>query len=428
MSLVNQEQSKRLLSVHGWSGTELGAVLYVVILTGTIVVFASEIGRWSAGGAPTVSAFDRPVDATLRALAADVDPTHMDEMFLYAESSVNLIVNIHAHRADEETGAIVEEGTIFTLDPKDFSVIDRYDGVLADSPVKEDNAFGDFLVSVHVNLYAPFPYGLYATGLLGFVMLIAVISGIILHKHIIKDLFVRPRWSSLLLNRRDRHILAGSWSLPFGFLLAFTGTFYSFATSIGLPVVAMTAFGGDQEAVIEAIVASPMEPDETPMPMADIDAMIALSTENARGVLPLSMSVSHWGRADAYVSFFHEADAASLTGAPHALKGATGEYLGPRPLIGSEPSAASSVAGLNLFSGSICVNQKNHPDCWHMKTLSPKPSSNLFGVLNGVVSLSRGASSGQSDETKEVEFLPKENFLNTSTMCLIEVFQNLQDI
>lgn len=344
MSVVNQAQSKRLVAVHGWSGTILGLLLYVVVLTGAVAVFASEIGEWSAGGRPSASALERPVDARLKELASEVDPAYLDEVVAFSNSGGELVVFFHTHevRADGTPGDV---GVRFYLDPETLEVVRRYEGFSSEMPADPAGALDDFIVDLHVNLYAPHPWGLYATGILGFVMLIAAISGILLHKHVIKDLFVAPRNSSRLLFRKDRHVLAGSWGLPFGFLLAFTGAFFSFAGALGLPVVAMVAFGGDQIKMIETIVGVPTAEDPTPAELADLDAILTESTARAESV-PLSIVVSHWGRADATITLFHPATEAGLTGDNHVYAGASGDYRGTRPFIGTQPSAGNTVIGL----------------------------------------------------------------------------------
>ena len=69
-------------------------------------------------------------------------------------------------------------------------------------------------------------------------MMAAVVSGVLMHRHLIRDLFVAERPGRRLVSARDRHVLAASWSIPFAFVLAFTGSFFSFAGTVGLPLVA----------------------------------------------------------------------------------------------------------------------------------------------------------------------------------------------
>lgn len=344
MSRVDKATTKRLLAVHGWSGVVLGLFLYVVVLTGAVAVFSHEIGEWSAGGKLAHAPLEHPIHDRLVELSETIDPAYLEEVFVYADAGGAIFAFFHKHETTEG-GMPREVGVRFLIDPNTMEVLSRDEGALVDFPSDEKSALDHFIVGLHVSLHAPRPWGLWATGILGFVMLIAAISGIILHKHLIKDLFVPPRLSSLLLNRRDRHILAGSWSLPFGFLLSFTGAFFSFAGALGLPVVAMVAFGGDQVKMIETVIGAPAVEDDRPAPVADLDKILAQSAAEA-GSQPLSLFITHWGRQDANVLIRHNPPETGLRGVNQMFNGASGEYLGVKPDLGQEPSMGNSLLGL----------------------------------------------------------------------------------
>ncbi|MEM8982647.1 MAG: PepSY-associated TM helix domain-containing protein [Pseudomonadota bacterium] len=344
MSRLSKEPTKRLLAVHGWTGTVLGAFLYLIILTGAIAVFAHEIGVWSAGAADQHAEFGPGFDAQMKTLAASVNPEHLDEVQFFHNPAGQVVAFFHSH-GENAAGQLEDVGTRFVLDAETYDVIQRDEGFRSELPSDDTGALENFIVQLHINLHIPHPWGLYATGLLGFVMLYAAVSGLLLHKHLIKDIFVAPRLSSRLLNRRDRHILAGSWSLPFGFILAFTGAFFSFATSLGLPIVAMVAFGGDQEKLIETVVGAPTVEDDTPALLANLDNVIDLSVAEA-GTTPTFIAVSHWGRADAAITTFHPAKEGALVGATHLFGGTTGDYQGIKPIVGTKQSASGDLLSL----------------------------------------------------------------------------------
>ena len=142
-------------------------------------------------------------------------------------------------------------------------------------PAWETSALRKFLVELHVQLYLPDPWGLILTGILGLMMMAAVVSGLLMHRHLIRDLFLAERPGGRLASVRDRHVLASSWSLPFAFLLAFTGSFFSFAGTIGFPLVASVAFGGDEEAMSATLFEPPVPEDPTPAPLASLDYILA---------------------------------------------------------------------------------------------------------------------------------------------------------
>ncbi|WP_116367030.1 PepSY-associated TM helix domain-containing protein [Parahaliea mediterranea] len=341
MIKLSQERTRRLIAVHGWSAVVCGLFLYVVVLTGAVAVLVHEIGAWSVGGSKVAEPMAVPMDATLRTLAQQVPEAQREDVSLFANAAGELVVFFHTHQLNPATGNMEDFGTLMDVDPRSGEVLRSREGyggeVFNAGP---GDALDRFIVDLHVNLHLPDPWGLYATGILGLVMLVAAISGLLIHRHLIKDAFVAPRPSGALLQKKDRHVLAGTWGLVFGFVLAFTGSFFSFATALGLPLVAITAFGGDQVAAIETLVGAPAASDDTPAPMANLDAMHERSAREA-GSVPLFTSVAHWGRADSQVLVFHSPAEGQLTGTSNLFDGASGEFLGVKPSLGTVPSAGT---------------------------------------------------------------------------------------
>ena len=345
MITLSQRRTKRLVAIHGWSGAILGLLLYVVLLTGAVAVFAFEIGSWSASGKKSHAPFAQPFDGTLRALAAQVPADYREDIGVFYNSAGHIVAFLHSHETNAE-GDIDEKGVLFELHPQTHDVLAQREGFSSEVFGADPwGALDEFLVDLHVNLHLPDPWGLYATGVLGLLMLASAISGILIHRHLITDLFLSPRLSSRLLTARDRHNLAGSWALPFALVLAFTGAFLSFAIALGLPTMGKVAFGGDQMAFFERLIGAREAEDPTPRPLADLDAMLAASTE-AAGTPPRGFSVHHWGRADATVTVFHPPAEGDLTAEQQVFEGATGAYLGPKPALGTRPSVGSAAFDL----------------------------------------------------------------------------------
>ncbi|WP_033921808.1 PepSY-associated TM helix domain-containing protein [Sphingomonas sp. 37zxx] len=340
MSMVDKATSKRLLSVHGWSGVILGLFLYVVVITGTVAVLAHEIGSWSVSRTND-AAFSQPLDSRVKALAAEVDPKFREDLAIYPNAAGSMAVFFHTHGTNA-AGEPDDLGVRFLLEPGTLRVLQRDEGYGTEMPGDRQGALEDFISTLHISLHAPNPIGLYLTGIAGFVMLFAVVSGLILHRHLIKDLFVAPRRSSRLLNHRDRHILAGSWTLPFGFLLAFTGTFFSFAGAIGLPIVAMVAFGGDQVKMIETLVGAPPPTSSAAAPMASLDTILADSRARF-GTDPDFINVAHWGKSDAVAQVTHGPIGSSIKPTNLIYDLSTGAFVKEKPDIGTRPSLGSAV-------------------------------------------------------------------------------------
>jgi hypothetical protein len=133
----------------------------------------------------------------------------------------------------------------------------------------------------------------------------------------------------------------------FSILLAFTGAFFSFATTLGLPVIAMTAFGGDQEKAMSVIVGEPTIEDNRLKPFIGLESIVKASQQNeVAGSPPIIITVEHWGRADAVVSTIHSPSDETLFFSNHQFSGVTGEYLGEKPFVGTERSLGSILMGM----------------------------------------------------------------------------------
>ncbi|ARU59488.1 iron-regulated membrane-like protein [Oleiphilus messinensis] len=344
MIKTSKTQTMRILSVHGWSGVLLGLALYIVVFTGAIAVFAHDIALWGVSGTPVQKPLSQNLDAHVRNLAQQVPDAYLEELTLFYNPAGQIIAFFHTHK-ENDNGQMGDYGTRFVFDPISGVVLQQHEGFRDDLPEDPYSALDRFLVQLHINLHAPDPWGLYLTGILGLVLLAAAATGFILHRHLLKDMFLPPRRSSLGLNARDKHNLAATWGLPFSIILAVTGAFYSFAISLGLPVIAMSAFGGDQEKVIETLVGIPEAENPQTATLTNLDHVIANATERY-GVAPDFASIHHLSRADSKIILFHFPAGGTLTPTQYQYSGATGEFLGIKPQIGTVESVGNTTVGV----------------------------------------------------------------------------------
>ena len=340
---LQKDETKAMVAVHGWSGVLLGLLLYAVVLTGTAAVFAEEIGAWSAGHIATQSAFERPVGDALRRLGAQTPEKYHEGVDLFEVGDHDMGFFFHRHEMDR--GEVVARG-IFYVIGKDGQVIHRQEGTSEDIyGARNDNALSAFLVETHVRLHVPNPWGLLLTGILGLSMLVAAISGLLIHRHLFKDIFTLRRRGNPVLVQRDRHSVAGTWSLPFAFILAFTGSFFSFFGTVGVPLVAMAAFGGNVQALQEAVYGNPGRPDPRPAAIGNFDRIardaIARSGEN-----PTFVTIENFGRADAKVTTYHPPREAAIAPMSLLYNGATAAFEQEKPLVGTKPSAGGTLAAI----------------------------------------------------------------------------------
>lgn len=347
MIKLSQERGKTLLAIHGWSGVLLGLLLYAVILTGVIAVFADDIGDWSSPlEQEAMVPLPAGLDAKLRELATTVDPRYQEDVSLFPRAGGRIQAFFHHHVTPEGESQPEDFGVEFKLHPQTLEVLDRREGFGEDiGGFNVANALADFLVELHVSLHLPDPWGLLVTGMLGLAMMVAAATGLLVHRHLIKEMFTIRKYREAMLVRRDAHVIAATWNLPFAFVLAFTGSYFSFAGSVGIPAMAMVAFGGDQVKLIETIVGMPPVENKTPAPMGNLDAMLADARERAK-MEPAFVSIAHFGRADSQVTVFTRPADGELTSHNYVYDGPSGMFVREKPGLGLVPSAGGTAADL----------------------------------------------------------------------------------
>jgi len=341
---LEKEDTKLMVAVHGWSGILLGLLLYAVVITGMAAVFAEEIGIWSAGHVQTSSAFERPFDRAVRALGERTPEKYHEGVDLFEVGDHNMGVFFHRHETDA-SGNLVSRGIYYRLDAQGRVASERSGTGEEVFGPRNDDALRSFLVDTHVRLHLPDPWGLLLTGILGLAMLVAAVSGLLIHRHLFKDIFTLRRRANSVLVDRDRHSVAGTWSLPFAFLLAFTGSFFSFFGTVGVPIVAMAAFGGDVQALNDAVFGNPRTIDERPAAIGNLDR-IAQDSIRRTGEAPTFLSIEHFGRADAQVTSFHPPREGGLEPATLLYNGASGSFDRAKPSIGTAPSTGGTLAAI----------------------------------------------------------------------------------
>lgn len=339
-----KNETKLMVAVHGWSGIVLGLILYAVVLTGTAAVFAEEIGTWSAGHTSTTSAFERPIGQSIQALGNGTPSKYHEGVDLFEVGDHDLGAFFHRHEIDTD-GELISRGVFYRIDGNG-QVVHRQSGTGEEvfGP-RNDDALSHFLVDTHVRLHLPDPWGLLLTGILGLAMLVAAISGLLIHRHLFKDIFTLRRNANPVLFNRDRHSVAGTWSLPFALILAFTGSFFSFFGTVGVPIVAMAAFGGDVQALNNNVFGNPGKADPRPAPTSGIDRITRDAIERT-GEIPTFITIENFARADAKVTTFHPPEEGGVLPISLLYDGASGQFEQVKPLIGTKPSAGGTLAGI----------------------------------------------------------------------------------
>lgn len=222
------QQLKRMVASHGWLGISLGAVLYLICLTGTVLVFMHEIERWEQ---PGIDEFEQmPVAAIDTALQTVFEYDLADVETLWIVLPKPSMPRAHVSFGEREW------------------YLDRQ-GNLTETP---DTPWLEMLGRLHYYLHLPSSFGMMVVGAFGVMLLALVISGVLGHPNIIRDAFSLRRGRSDRLALTDLHNRLSVWGLPFSIMIALTGAFIGLVSILAF-VAAGFFFDGDKQSVIEAV-------------------------------------------------------------------------------------------------------------------------------------------------------------------------------
>lgn len=248
MNLIpNTATVKTALSAHAAMGLLAGALLYLVCLSGTVLVFYEEWQRAEQGDAPEMSRID-PL-AVERGIAA----------VLASEQGKPRTTHLYVHLPVPELPR-----TTITTDTQAVH-IDAAGAIV----VPEENKWSEFLYGLHYTLHLPGVVGITIVGILGMLMVALAISGVIAHPKIFRDAFrLRTRHSGGIA-LADWHNRLSVWTLPFGLAIAVTGAVIGLA-SITAYALAEVYYDGDLEAVYAPIFGGEGKPDASPAAMPKV--------------------------------------------------------------------------------------------------------------------------------------------------------------
>ncbi|MFT4101505.1 MAG: PepSY-associated TM helix domain-containing protein [Burkholderiaceae bacterium] len=350
--------------VHTWFGLALGFVLMVCFFFGAMSVFDREIDRWaipqSRFDAQPMPSFDR----VLRPIFEDMQPSKESLDFMRPRVNGPLPERFDTVRSwgaytthrDPVLGLFTAYEVPNAKDHEDAArgsrTIDPRSGAaLPDDRLKIGSRF---FYPLHYSLTLEWmSVGYWIVGFAALMMLVALVSGVVLHRKIFREFFTfRPKKASQR-SVLDLHNLTGVLALPFHFFFAFTGLVI-FA-GIYFPV-AHTQLGPLHE------LHEKLEADETGLPndragvaapLASVDAMVAeaqrrWAASDKAGEVGF-LSVRHVGDANGYVSIYRAGtDRIALVGDGIHFKASTGEVLREDPPQTTVDSVNEFLTGLHL--------------------------------------------------------------------------------
>jgi uncharacterized iron-regulated membrane protein len=355
--------------LHTWFGLVLGYVLMVAFFFGALSVFDREIDRWATPQTrfeprtmPSYDAMLAPIFKQIVPDAHELDEarsrvggtlaptlpvmnwaaytTHRDPVLrLFAEFAVTN----NPHDPDDHV-----HGNL-TIDPRNGTVL----------PQDQLKIGSEFFYPLHYSLHLEWKQiGTWVVALAALVMMAALVSGVVMHRRLLRELFTfRPR-KHTQRSVLDLHNLTGVVALPFHFVFALSGL--TIFAGIYLPM-SETMFKPQAQAHAVAQAKArgvAFKPAGVPAPLASVDAMVVEAQRRwaARG-MPGEVGflvVNHVGDANSYVSLFRAGSDRV------ALVGQAVHFDGPSGRVVHEEPPPSVVSGINEFLTGLHLQHFKH--------------------------------------------------------------------
>jgi uncharacterized iron-regulated membrane protein len=251
---------KSMSWLHTWLGVVLSGLLFAIFWMGSLSVFDREIDLWMApmNRLPTISA---PVslDATARPVAEKLAPKSSQWTFVLPSDRDPTLRFTYRDAQKKNVSQ--------RLNPMTGEVL----------PDAGTHAGTGFLYPFHYSLHISFmDIGKWLVGFAAMAMLVAIVSGVVIHKRIFRDFFTfRPKKNTQRATL-DLHNLTGVLALPFHFVIALSGLII-FAI-IYFPSGWQSAYDGNKKAFNrEASEVYKRDKAKEPGTLGSLDAMIRQS-------------------------------------------------------------------------------------------------------------------------------------------------------
>ncbi|HHP7239212.1 PepSY-associated TM helix domain-containing protein [Longibacter sp.] len=250
---------KTLFRLHGWIGINLGLLLFVICLSGTVAVFSNEID-WLLNDDLRAEATNGPI--AWSEIEASIDQTFPDgvNLGMYAPIERGFAARAYVTLPDGETRkAYFHPSTGELQGHTSFFNTQR------------------FFRSFHRRFFDG-DRGIVLVTLMAFPLLFSALTGLLYYKGWLKQLFTIRRDKGRRLFGSDLHKVAGIWGLLFTILIAATGIFY-------FTEVVFTGTGNDQALHAEPL---PNVADETLPAYGDRATMLpaGVLADRARAAVP----------------------------------------------------------------------------------------------------------------------------------------------
>ena len=266
---------KQSLSSHSWLGLMVGALMYLVCLSGTLAVFYPELERWEQPQVQEVQDYD----------PAALERAYHELVASGVEVTEHMYIALPSPEAPRASISSEKEG--WFINP---------DGSRGE---RVNHEWTHLLINLHLYLHLPESFGMYIVSALGAILCGLIVSGLIAHPRIFKDAFVLRLGGSKPLEQADIHNRLSVWSSPFQLMIAITGAYFGFAQVMAL-VFAGIYTNGDTIKLFEQLFGAEPKLEQTLTPIA-LSKAIQQTRAMAPGTTPLYVTIEEAGKPDQFM-------------------------------------------------------------------------------------------------------------------------------
>lgn len=219
---------KKMFDAHSAIGLAVGAIMYLICLTGSLAVFYPEFERWEQ---PNIAEYSQlPIKSISTAYQEYLKQVTSPEKSVYVVLPTAEVPRAHLSDGEQEWWL-------------------NQDGTLSETVKKP---WTEMLQELHIQLHLPKTLGLAVVSFFGILLLHLIISGLLTHSRIFKDAFTLNWGGTGQKQQIDLHNRLSVWGLPFHAMIAITGAFFGLVSILVL-IAASAFYDNDREALIADI-------------------------------------------------------------------------------------------------------------------------------------------------------------------------------
>lgn len=314
---MEQNRHKRLYNLHSWTGLTLGLLIFIVSFTGCIALFDMEIRSWE----------DPAQRIALTENQLEITPLFDEFVGEALETGRVTDISLRYPQKHEPYFSAFARIDIAAKDGEKRSrknIKRRWHPVTGAVLAERGNGLSHWLLDIHRRFMLPTNIGRSLVGIIGLALMLSILTGVVIHSKLLREMFTMRLTRSVRLKWQDMHKVLGLWGLPFFSMIAFTGAFLGIITLLG-PIVALIAFKGDQEALIDAVIGVPPEAHDVQAQMLSADELRQIRHPSS-GKTPALISMANYGDTAAQFTLYYTAahelsrfDLAKVNGATGAI-------------------------------------------------------------------------------------------------------------